>query len=79
MYCFTERYTVARDMALRVHQPTPWRARVASVSSERVLFCSHGKGKVSRWKGFRREGEGLYSLFQPIHVGRVDHNEKGEL
>lgn len=26
-------------MALRVSQPTPWRTRMASVSSERVLFC----------------------------------------
>jgi hypothetical protein len=30
---------VAKEMALRVIQLTPWRARTSSVSSERDLFC----------------------------------------
>jgi len=38
VYCFACRVMVARPMALRVHQPMPWRARTGSVSSERPLF-----------------------------------------
>lgn len=39
---------VEREMALRVHQPIPWRVRIASVSSERVLFWGW-KGGLVRW------------------------------
>jgi len=38
VYCFTCRVMVARLMALRVNQETPWRERTGSGSSERVLF-----------------------------------------
>jgi hypothetical protein len=39
VYCLQCSVTVANEMALRVIQLMPWRARTASVSSERVLFC----------------------------------------
>jgi hypothetical protein len=38
VYCLQCRVMVAKAMALRVIQLMPWRARTASVSSERVLF-----------------------------------------
>jgi hypothetical protein len=39
VYCFVWRVMVARLIALRVNQETPWRERTGSGSSERVLFC----------------------------------------
>lgn len=41
-YCLISRVMEARPMALRVIQPTPWRARAPSVLTERVLFYKGG-------------------------------------
>jgi hypothetical protein len=49
VYCLQCSVTVAKEMALRVIQLMPWRARTASVSSERVLFC----GVLDFWLGWR--------------------------
>lgn len=41
-YCSISSVTVAKPIALRVSQPTPWRVSMASRSSDRVLFCFWG-------------------------------------
>jgi hypothetical protein len=64
---------VAQAMALRITQPMPWRARTASVSSERVLFCVVEEGLVGSYHGvWGMSGERLGAHHDPF-AGDVFH------
>jgi hypothetical protein len=67
-------------MALRIIQPTPWRARTASVSSERVLFCvAEEEGLVGclDTPGVGGMGEDGLEAYHDPFAGDVFHGDFG--